>query len=91
MTDSYTSMKSELMTLLAIKGKPYCGIIDDWMVDDYWGTGKLVVSGDLRGRPGRDPSTITHIRTSRIVEIYDDEQILETSNSHYTLGTIHCR
>jgi len=79
-------MASELETLLIIKGKPYKGIIDDWRTDDYWGIGIMVVRGMLHDKPGRESGVVTDIRTSEIVEIYKDYNILETQNSYYKLG-----
>lgn len=82
-------MASELETLLIIKGKPYKGIIDDWRIDDYWGIGIMIVRGMLHDKPGQAPEVVTNIRTSMIVEIYKDYNILETQNSYYKLGSEH--
>lgn len=79
-------MTTEIDTLCAIKGKPYKGRIENWARTEWYNSGKFVVVGELHDKPGREPGAVSDIRTSEIFEIYEDESIVETQNSYYTLG-----
>lgn len=79
-------MDNELSTLLTLKGKPYGGRIEHWVISTYFGSVRCVMHGWLHDKPGREPEKVSNIRTSNIIKLYKAEAIVETENSHYMLG-----
>jgi len=65
--------------------KPLRGTIENWKVVDWcYSTGAKVVSGKLFGDDRCEDGTL--IRTSEIVKLDYENNLLETLNSTYQLG-----
>ena len=74
--------QSELEVFLRLKGKYLKGTIDNWAKFPY-GNNETII-GEFYSID--DDQDSTDIRTSYIVEIYEEFSIVETRDSYYKLG-----
>ena len=74
--------QSELEVVLRLKGKNLKGTIDNWTKFPYDNSETII--GEFYSID--DDQYITDIRTSSIIEIYEEFSIVETRDSYYKLG-----
>lgn len=84
-------MKKELELYFSLKGKPYRGRIENWYSMEWFESKAQVIVGYLYDKPviryTLDDRDGQSIRTSRVVELHENDTVVETMNSYYKLGT----
>lgn len=77
-------MDNEIQMLAALQNKAKGGHLKLYTKFDIGTNGEYIVCGEVHGDPRWADGMLIH--TSLVIHHYEDEKILETRNTYYTLG-----